>query len=55
MSGDDINHTLKVYEDVEEHITNKPGEQATETGVVETVNLSIDSIAHGKSIRSKCC
>ncbi|XP_076257823.1 RAS oncogene family member RabX1 [Rhynchophorus ferrugineus] len=56
LSGEDLNHTLKVYENVEDHEVNKSSEQlATETGVVENVNLGIDSIAHGKSIRSKCC
>jgi len=55
ISGQGENHTLKVYDDVEDLMTKSSELEATDTGVEETVNLSIKSIAHGKSVSSKCC
>ncbi|KAG5872590.1 hypothetical protein JTB14_029708 [Gonioctena quinquepunctata] len=53
LSGQGSIQTLKVYDD---DIMAKSSElEATDTANEETVNLSINSIAHGNSVSSKCC
>lgn len=53
LSGDTMSHTLKVYDD--DIMAKSSDLEATDTAKEETVNLSINSIAHGKSVKSKCC
>lgn len=55
MTGQDVGHTLKVYNDFNNLMARSSELEATDTAVEETVNLSINSIAHGKSVSSKCC
>lgn len=55
MTGQDVKHTLKVYSDVEDLMARSSELEATDTATEETVNLSINSIAHGNSVSSKCC
>nr|XP_023025717.1 ras-related protein RABF2a-like [Leptinotarsa decemlineata] len=45
--------TLKVYDD--DIMAKSSDLEATDTANEETVNLSINSIAHGNSVSSKCC
>ncbi|XP_060525690.1 uncharacterized protein LOC132701615 isoform X1 [Cylas formicarius] len=47
--------TLQVYDDGEGLMAKSSQLEATDTAREETVNLSISNIAHGKSVRQKCC
>lgn len=55
LTGQGVKHALKVYNDVEDLMARSSQLEATDTAVEETVNLSINSIAHGNSVRSTCC
>lgn len=54
LTGERNDHTLKVYDD--ENMMAKSSElEPTDTANEETVNISINSIAHGRTVNSKCC
>ncbi|XP_018568480.1 ras-related protein RHN1 [Anoplophora glabripennis] len=53
LSGQKTNHTLKVYDD--DIMATSSELEATDTANEETVNISIHSIAHGRTVKSKCC
>ncbi|RZC36778.1 ras-related protein RABF2b [Asbolus verrucosus] len=57
MSGSHNDHNLKVYdtENIDNIMANSSELEATDTGKEETVNLSISSIAHGNTVKPKCC
>lgn len=49
------NHTLKVYNSIDDLMARSSELEPTDEGNEETVNVSIKSIAHGNSVNSKCC
>jgi Ras-related protein Rab-21 len=55
--GTNVDHNLKVYdtENIDNIMANSSELEATDTGKEETVNLSINSIAHGNMVKPKCC
>jgi Ras-related protein Rab-21 len=55
--GTNVDHNLKVYdtENIDSIMANSSELEATDTGKEETVNLSINSIAHGNMVKPKCC
>ncbi|KAJ8955868.1 hypothetical protein NQ318_005416 [Aromia moschata] len=53
LSGQNVAHTLKVYDN--EIMAPSSELEATDTANEETVNISIKSIAHGRSVGWKCC
>ncbi|KAJ8978818.1 hypothetical protein NQ317_018908 [Molorchus minor] len=53
LSGDDDSDTLKVYNN--EIMATSSELEPTDTANEETVNLSINSIAHGNSVGWNCC
>ncbi|EFA06553.2 uncharacterized protein LOC661602 [Tribolium castaneum] len=56
LLGNSSDHNLKVYdsENIDNIMANSSELEATDTGKEETVNLSINSIAHGNTVK-KCC
>ncbi|XP_030760219.1 ras-related protein RABF2b [Sitophilus oryzae] len=50
IANDDSN-----FEDDDNMMAKSSELEATETAVEETVNLSINSIAHGRSVQNRCC
>lgn len=55
LAGHNNNHTLKVYEDIDDIMAKSSELEPTDVGNEETVNVSIKSIAHGSSVKSTCC
>lgn len=53
LSGQKASHTLKVYDN--DIMATSSELEATDTANEETVNISILSIAHGRTVKSKCC
>lgn len=56
LLGNTSDHNLKVYdsENIDNIMANSSELEATDIGKEETVNLSINSIAHGNIVK-KCC
>lgn len=56
MCGEEV-HNLKIYEseNIDDLMARSSELDATDVGKEETVNLSISNIAHGSSVKSKCC
>ncbi|KAJ3648404.1 hypothetical protein Zmor_020209 [Zophobas morio] len=57
LFGNTTDHNLKVYdsENIDNIMASSSELEATDTGKEETVNLSIRSIAHGNTVKPKCC